>query len=325
MSPKIPVRLPKLIRTAYLFHRLRQCHRCGAYSSLNPPACPVCGGETWQPVAEIAKAIERKHAQTELLILGTIVTAAYIASRSFKEMAAALLVGVVLLVVHALIRRHYAPYLLRRTIRRSLLQNHEKIRQGLLNDIEQAESDLAQDNYPAAYEKFREIGFFLKDNPIRILQLACLNRFILRSDMDLELDSLIPERFDGEFAAYLLDICRVKPGLIGRASIEYTVKYRQEFERLPYGEEILIAAAGAALRVRAHLPLFRGLVLDYAERLPEDRLHRLHLLASERAALDRELFSQVEQIWNLRYGPLPPAAQAEVLDTTYEQTKRAGE
>lgn len=82
----------------------------------------------------------------------------------------------------------------------------------------------------------------------------CLNRFILRSDMELELTSLIPDRFDGDFVAYLLEVGRVKPQLIDRPTIQYVVKHREQIERLPHGSEVLTAAAAAALRIRSHLP-----------------------------------------------------------------------
>ncbi|MGG2199822.1 hypothetical protein [Paenibacillus validus] len=303
MSPKKPIQLTKTMRTAYLFQRLRQCKRCGAYTCLDAESCPDCGAvQTWLPLPKPAEAVSRQRAYTDMLVLGIFAAAGFLVARSFAEMAAALGTGAVLIAVYARIRQTYEPYLLRRILSRLLLQEHEKIRRGLLQDIDKAEADLKAEDYKSAYEKFREIGFFIKDNPIRLLKLMCLNRFILRSDMELELTSLIPDRFDGDFVAYLLEVGRVKPQLIDRPTIQYVVKHREQIERLPHGSEVLTAAAAAALRIRSHLPLYRSLVLDYADALPEDRLRRLQQLAAERADEDPELFERVRQTVNRRFG-----------------------
>ncbi|MEK8129927.1 hypothetical protein WMW72_18655 [Paenibacillus filicis] len=303
MNPKKTVRFNKTLRTAYLFQRLRQCSSCGAYTCLDPEECPRCGPKgTWLKVPAPAEVAARQRGYTDMIVLGILAAAGVIVARSFTEMAAALGAGAVLIAGYAKIRQAYAPYIFRRTLSRLLLQEHEKIRQGLLQDIDQAEVALKSEDFKSAYEKFREIGHFIQDNPIRLLKLMCLNRFILRSDMELELTPLIPSRFDTDFTAYLLEISRVKPRLIERPTIDYVVKHRTEIERLPYGAEVLTAAAGAALRIKSHLLQYQGLVLDYIDLLPDERLQRLQQLAAELAADNPGLYERVQQAAGRRSG-----------------------
>ncbi|WP_159886962.1 hypothetical protein [Paenibacillus puerhi] len=308
MNPKKPVRFNKTLRTAYLFQRLRQCSRCGAYTCLEPEECPGCGAQgSWLTLPEPAEAAARQRGYTDMIVIGILAAAGVLVARSFAEMAAALAAGLVLIALYAKIRQTYQPYILRRTLSRLLLQEHEKIRLGLLQDIDKAETALKAEDFKSAYEKFREIGYFILDNPIRLLKLMCLRRFILRSDMELELTTLIPDRFDTDFTAYLLEIGRIKPGLIERPTLDYVVKHRSEIERLPYGAEVLTAAAGAALRIRSHLLLYRGLVLDYIDLLPDERLQRLQLLAAELAADHPGLLERVQQAASRRSGGAVPA------------------
>ncbi|SDD59104.1 hypothetical protein SAMN02799630_03814 [Paenibacillus sp. UNCCL117] len=308
MNSKKTVRFSKTVRTDYLFQRLRQCSRCGSYTSLEQEDCSGCGSRSsWMTLPKPAEAAARQRGYTDMLVIGILAAAGVIVARSFTEIAAALAGGLILIAGYAKIRHAYEPYIFRRTLSRLLLQEHEQIRLGLLQDIDKAETALKGEDFKTAYEKFREIGYFIPDNPIRLLKLMCLGRFILRSDMELELTTLIPNRFDTDFTAYLLDVGRIKPRLIERPAIDYVVKYRSEIERLPYGAEILTAAAGAALRIKSHLLQYRGLVLDYIDLLPDERLQRLQRLAAELAADHPELLQRVQQAASRRSGGSIPA------------------
>ncbi|UUZ96051.1 hypothetical protein LJK87_17775 [Paenibacillus sp. P25] len=188
--------------------------------------------------------MSKRRMQTDVLVLGIFTTAGFAVARSFTDMAAAVICGMLLMAVYVKICRVYEPYILRRILSKQLLHERQKIRQGLLSDIARAEEDLKAEDFKAAYEKFREIGFFLKDNPIRLLKIMCLSHFILRHDMELELAELIPDRFEPNFIAYLLEIGRVKPQLIDRSTLDYVQKHRAAIEALPHGREVLAAAPG---------------------------------------------------------------------------------
>ncbi|UUZ85598.1 hypothetical protein LJK88_20085 [Paenibacillus sp. P26] len=252
--------------------------------------------------------MSKRRMQTDVLVLGIFTTAGFAVARSFTDMAAAVICGMLLMAVYVKICRVYEPYILRRILSKQLLHERQKIRQGLLSDIARAEEDLKAEDFKAAYEKFREIGFFLKDNPIRLLKIMCLSHFILRHDMELELAELIPDRFEPNFIAYLLEIGRVKPQLIDRSTLDYVQKHRAAIEALPHGREVLAAAAGAALRIKSHLAAYRSLIADYADAPPKDRPLRLERLAAEQAASDPELYARVRELVKRRFGPDAPVS-----------------
>lgn len=317
MSPKLPVHFSKTVRTAHLFQRLKQCRRCGAYSCLAPERCPSCRVEgAWIALPDAAETVSRRGRQIDLLVLGIFAAGGIAVARSFIDVAIAIAGVGLLAFLYIKLRKNKESYLYRRILRRILLQERQKIRQGLLDDITLAEESLKADDYKSAYEQFREIGFFLKDNPLRLLRLLCLEHFVLRSDMELELNALIPDGFRAEFIAYLLEIGRVKPQLIDRETLAYVDRHRGSIENLPYGGEVLTAAAGAALRVKAYVDAYRSLVFDYAELLPKERLLRLQRIARERGDADPALLARVQDIADRRFGGDPEFQDANTRNMT---------
>ncbi|MCZ8522589.1 MULTISPECIES: hypothetical protein [Paenibacillus] len=299
---KIPVHFRKTNPTAHLFQRLQLCRKCGRYSCLWHEHCLSCGAQgTRTPVEQAARTVMKRGLQTDLLILAALGLAAFAAAGSFEEMTAALAGALLLIGVRYGLGRRFEPYIYRRTLHRLLLQDGKEIRAGLLSDIDDAEEDLKQDDYLAAYEKFREIGYFLRNDPIKVLRLLCLSRFILRSDMDLELSSLLPSRFDKDFIHYLHEVGRVRPQLIGKDVLDYCMKYRTVVREMAVGPGVLAAAAGAALRVREHLALYYDLILEQAEHLPKDRLLRLHRLLTESPGTYPELHAKVLEAAKQRF------------------------
>ncbi|WP_426454815.1 hypothetical protein ACP26L_04510 [Paenibacillus sp. S-38] len=243
----------------------------------------------------------KRSLQTDLLLLAALGLTAFALAGSFKEMTAALVGALVLMGVRYVLGRRFEPYIYRRSLHRLLLQDGKEIRAGLLSDIDHAEEDLKQDDYKSAYEKFREISYFLRNDPIKVLRLLCLSRFILRSDMDLELSSLLPSRFDKDFIHYLHEVGKVRPQLIGKDVLDYCMKYRTVIREMAVGPDVLAAAAGAALRIKEHLPVYYDLILEQAEHLPKDRLQRLHRLLSESPGLYPELHAKVLETAKRRY------------------------
>ncbi|MGF7032950.1 hypothetical protein J2T17_003873 [Paenibacillus mucilaginosus] len=299
---KIPVHFRKTNPTAHLFQRLQLCRKCGRYSCLWHESCLSCGAEgTRIPVEQAARTVMKRNLQTDLLVLAALGLTAFALAGSFNEMAASLIGAIVLMGARYLLGRRFEPYIYRRTLHRLLLQDGKQIREGLLSDIDDAEQDLKQDDYKSAYEKFREIGYFLRNDPIKVLRLLCLSRFILRSDMDLELSSLLPSRFDKDFIHYLHEVGRVRPQLIGRDVLDYCMKYRTIIREMAVGPDVLAAAAGAALRVKEHLPVYYDLIAEQAEHLPKDRLLRLHRLLTERPGQYPELHAKVLETAKRRY------------------------
>ncbi|MFB6364948.1 hypothetical protein ACFCP7_12890 [Paenibacillus elgii] len=302
MTTKTAVQFRKTQATTHLFDRLKQCRRCSRYSCMWDDRCLSCQAEqSRSAVPELAGAVLKHRRQTGMLAVGAIGALAFLLARNAEQMILSFIGAALLLALYVFLYKRYEPILYRRTLSRLLLQDQQKIREGLLLDIDDAEADLRAEDFKTAYEKFREIGYFIRDDSIKILKVYCLNKFILRSDMDLELSSLLPNRFDKDVVEYMHEIGKVRPQLITREALDYVMKYRGMIERLPEGRDVLTAAAGAALRVKSNLPTYRSLLMDHAQELPKDRLLRLCRLLAEQPDADPELTQKARDAVKLKY------------------------
>ncbi|MCP1307846.1 hypothetical protein [Paenibacillus tyrfis] len=302
MTTKTAVQFRKTQATSHLFDRLQQCRRCSRYSCLWDDRCLSCEAEqSRSAVPEQAGAVLKHRRQTGMLAVGAIGALAFLLARNAEQMILSVVGAALLLALFVFLHKRYEAILYRRTLSRLLLQDQQKIREGLLLDIDDAEADLRAEDFKTAYEKFREIGYFIQDDSIKILKVYCLNKFILRSDMDLELSSLLPNRFDKDVIEYMHEIGKVRPQLITREALDYVMKYRGMIERLPEGRDVLTAAAGAALRVKSNLHAYRSLLLDHAQELPKERLLRLCRLLAEQPDADPELTQKARDAVKLKY------------------------
>ncbi|OXM83749.1 hypothetical protein [Paenibacillus rigui] len=306
MTDKIAVQFRKSLRTRHAFERLKHCKGCSSYSVLWGDRCLKCGAEgKFVPLKELTASIHRRNAIRDGLILGSISLGAFAIAGTFMEMALALLAGIGLLVGYVLLNGRYAEAMHRKALYQLLLYENQAIREGLLLDIDDAANDLKTDDYKSAYEKLREIGYLITGNQVKVLKLMCLNHFILRSDMDLELSTVIPEAFDKDFIRYLTEVCKVSPQLVGRETLNYVVKNRVLIEALPDGREIMALVAGSALRVKAYVVQYEELIADFVDQFPKDRLLRLYRLIQESPSDYLLLYGKVTETVKRKYGAEP--------------------
>jgi hypothetical protein len=227
--------------------------------------------------------------------------AACVLARSFMEMSISLLAGAVLIVAYLLIRKPYVSYMETRMLQELLVRENDAIREGLLRDIEDAAKDLKADDYKLAYEKLREIGYLISGNQVKILKLMCLNHFVLRKDMELELSTLVPTQFEPDFIRYLYEVSKVSPELVKRNVIDYALTYRNEIEALPGGHGLMGHVVTAAIRVNAYVIQYQQLIGDYIEALPRDRLIRLCGMIAEKPDSFPQLYPKVKDLLKLKH------------------------
>ncbi|MEC0248451.1 hypothetical protein P4H65_21850 [Paenibacillus chitinolyticus] len=306
MSGKIPVELRKARQTVHTYERLKQCTRCGTYSVLWHDNCLSCGAERkFLSIGDIVSAVLRRNIQRDALILAAIACAAFYLARTFQEMALAAGAGVLLIAVYALLRRRYAEALMNATLRKLLLGENRAIRKGILLDVDDAASDMEDGDFKSAYEKLREIGTLITGSHIRNLKVYCLNRFILRSDMELELGTLIPDEFEPGFIAYLYEAAKVNPGLVQRDTLDYVQKYRVQIGGMLEGRATLALVAAAALRVKEYAFEYASLLYDFVDELPRERFLRLCRLVKENPDRAPELRQKVLETAARKYGDDP--------------------
>ncbi|MFO1443243.1 hypothetical protein KDN24_08445 [Bacillus sp. Bva_UNVM-123] len=153
----------------------------------------------------------------------------------------------------------------------------EKIKRGLLLNKKIAEKKIQHTSYLDAYEILRSIGLFWNDDSIKELKLICLNSFIIRKDMPLEMDTVVPNMYSKEYVTYLGNAVKVQRNLVNKKVLDYVVTYEEQILE-HFSKEILINVAGAALRMKHYFILYEEFIMKYVEDMPKERVLRLSKL-----------------------------------------------
>jgi hypothetical protein len=299
---KIAIQFRKSRYSAHTFQLLLQCKNCSTYSSLWGDRCLKCGKESsFLNVVEVAKVISKQSIRSEYMIIAGLCSLALFFAGNLAEILLSTGVCIALLGFYRSLHNKYASFDENHRLLRLLLKGKTEMLEGFQLDINEAVADIKEDDYKSAYEKLREVSRFLTDERVKLRKIVCLNHFILRKDMDLELSTLVPVKFDKDFARYLLEVGKVNPRLIKKDVFEYVLLHRGEFDSLPEGKQILINVAGAALRMKVYLKQYHGLVLEFLDELPRDRLLRLCKLIAEEPDHYPELTKRTRGVVKLKY------------------------
>jgi hypothetical protein len=149
-----------------------------------------------------------------------------------------------------------------------------KIAAGIQYDSELAKEDVQEERLAPAYEKLRDIGEFIYSDQVKIRRIMVLNEIELRSDMELELEPLIPSSYDKDFVKYALEVLKINRTLITKKCIAYFITYRDPIVR-DFGMDSLISVAGTALRMKMYILEFSEFIEEFLEYFPKDRFLRL--------------------------------------------------
>lgn len=151
------------------------------------------------------------------------------------------------------------------------------IKEGLEINRQEAVSVLREDDV-LAYEKLRELSILLRGDRIARQRIALLHGFLLRKDMDLELEQLLLKDFEPLLAEYIGEIAKVRPDLIKDRTLRYVKNYEEEIRHMNNGMTILTGVAGAAVRMKRYALLYSNMIGRYVQDLPKDRFMRLSKL-----------------------------------------------
>lgn len=151
------------------------------------------------------------------------------------------------------------------------------IKEGLEINRQEAVSVLREDDV-LAYEKLRELSILLRGDRIARQRIALLHGFLLRKDMDLELEQLLLKDFEPLLAEYIGEIAKVRPDLIKDRTLRYVKNYEEEIRHMDNGMTILTGVAGAAVRMKRYALLYSSMIGRYVQDLPKDRFMRLSKL-----------------------------------------------
>lgn len=276
MQNKTAVQFRKNRKVTHTYQRLKYCKSCGSYSVLFDNQCKKCRAQnSYVSVEHYAGTLNTRMKQTEIFTFISIICASVVLAQDLMQLSIALGGGLCLVAIYALLLKRYKPYYEAYRLQKLFITQTPQIRAGLEFEVQEAVEDIRANNYKSAYEKLREIGVFLTNEPIKVRKVMCLNTFIIRKDMELELESVIPSYFDKDFITYLFEVSKVNKQLIRQDVLEYVAIHREQIELLGNGKEVMTNVVGAALRMKHYVELYQSIIIDYIDLLPKERLLRL--------------------------------------------------
>jgi len=279
MKKRVGVQFRKTHKTAHVFERLKTCTRCHSYHVLWETHCSECGRE-YQPIRQVSAKVTRRYVQTRFLLLGLFVCLAILCADTLTQLVVACGGGIVLFVLFIMMQKKYGAYERDADFLRYLSQETDPIKRSLLLHQEEIGADVKEERIKDAYEKIREVGQFLHSDTIKLRKIMYLNHFVLRKDMELELESLLPTTYDKDFVEYLREVVKVQPQLVKRSVLNYVNRYKSKILLHENGEQLIGQVAGAALRMSAYVTEYQELIIEYIDYLPRERLLRLAKMIS---------------------------------------------
>lgn len=278
MKKKTGVLFRKTRKTAYTFERLQACKHCHTYHVLWDTHCEECGRE-YQPIRKLSALVTRRYVQTRFLLLALFVCLAVLCAKTLAQLLIAAGVGLLLFVLFFWMQKKLGSYERDAQFLPFLTQEKEAIKTALLHHLEDVGADVKAERFKDAYEKTREIGHFIHSDTIKIRKIMFLNHFILRKDMELELETLIPSTYDKDFVEYLREVVKVQPSLVKKSALDYVRRYKSYILLQENGEQLMGQMAGAALRMKSYVEQYQDLIIEFIDYIPRERLPRLAKMA----------------------------------------------
>jgi hypothetical protein len=271
---KQAVQLSKKVKTKYRFQKLKWCKKCSRYSVLQDETCPNCG-TTYQGIDLLVKSIFNKRLTTEAIRILMIVSLGAFFAPTLRTMYYTLIAGFIFCTSYIVLTIIFKKSEQFHQLKKLLRADFKKIRAGIQIDINLAKEDIKAARLNQAYEKLSEIGGIIYSDQVKIRRVRVLNQFFLRSDMELEVEGLIPSPYDMDFVKYALEVLKINRTLITKKCIAYFVHYRDAIV-IDFGIDSLIAVAGTALRMKLYILEFAPFIEEFLDYFPKERVLRLY-------------------------------------------------
>lgn len=291
-TTKKAVQLPVLERSRRNYDRLRVCRRCGQYTILPGEDCPKCGKARLVPVMEQARSKARRKMLNEILFTLLLTIIAVLLAQDMTQIAIAAASGLVLIALLVLVQRRMMGRETLRQLSRLFRYDHATIHEGLVQDQSTGVETVRSGEDVKGYHILRQTAVLVHNDRLRLALLSLLQNFRLRSDMDLELETLITRDFDPLVADYIGEIARLKRDMIKDRSIRYIIANEPKILEMENGWNILISVTSAAVRMKRYVTMYPGFIRRYARFLPRERFVRLYHVVRNDPALQGEVLGQ---------------------------------
>ncbi|WP_152392701.1 hypothetical protein [Paenibacillus guangzhouensis] len=300
-NSKTPVFLKPYEKTKYRYEKLKICKKCHAFTILGDMTCPECGKPHLIPVEEQAMRNTKHAMHTVILVAVCLGLVSIFLSSTLLQMGLCGILTIVAIGILWIVQRNVMDVECTRALSKLFDANQKKIQDGIIEDYKAA-IDHWDTDQQRCYEMLREIGTLLHNDMIRIRQLTLLQTFLLRKDMDLELEPLLVRRHEPVLVDYIGELAKIKRNLIKDRTFQYIMAFEPEIMGQDRGLDILTAVAGAAVRMKHYVLSYSGLVRRYAHNLPKDRFLRLYQMIEQYPNEDwGRLSDEVMRIYTEKY------------------------
>ncbi|MFK9090257.1 hypothetical protein [Bacillus salipaludis] len=270
---KQAVQLSKKKRTKYRFQKLKMCKKCNRYSILKDEMCPTCGTNL-VGIESLVKSILKKRLITEAIRILIVACLGIVFAPTIKTMYYSLFAGLIFCFCYIALTTMFMKSEYFHQLKKLLRTDFRKIQAGIQFDSDLAKADVKEQRLAMADEKLREIGDLISTDRVKIRRVMVLNEIALRSDMELELEGLIPSSYDRDFVKYALEVLKIKRTLISKKCIAYFIHYRDAIV-IDFGMDSLISVAGSALRMKLYILEFSTFIEEFLDHFPKERVLRL--------------------------------------------------
>lgn len=316
MNKKKTIILHPPIKTKYAYEKLRCCKYCQSYTVLNEEKCSSCGKSGLRPVLEKARYTAKRAQYNDLLLALFLTLLAILFSQTLQFIAISAVAGILLIGLLYFVQRQALDSRISIELSKLFQRERGEIAAGLFRNLETA---VQHEEEGRSYEMIRDIAVIVHNDHIRKLQIILLQSFVLRKDMELELEPLLLEDFDPELAAYIGELTKIKRELIKDKTFQYVIKYEQHILAMERGEDILTGVAGATTRLQRYVIAYSEFIARYARNIPKDRFLRLYRMIAESPNLDwGVLAAETLRIYEEKYQWDADFQQIKLRSTIYD-------
>ncbi|MCL6574207.1 MAG: hypothetical protein K6T88_21430 [Bacillus sp. (in: Bacteria)] len=267
------VQFSKKKRTKYHFQKLKMCKKCNRYSVLKDDNCPTCGS-FFIGIEALVKFIFKNRLFTESMWIIIFVCIGISAAPTVNALYYTISAGVIFVICYVILTFLFikSEYFIQ--LKKLLRVDLRKIATGIQFDSKLAKEDILEERLAAAYEKLREIGDFIHNDQVKVRRVMVLNKMFLRSDMELELEELIPSSYDKYFVKYALEVLKINRSLITKKCLAYFINHRDAII-IDFGLDSLLTVAGSILRMKLYILEFSEFIQEFLAYFPKERVLRL--------------------------------------------------
>ncbi|ODP26483.1 hypothetical protein PTI45_04323 [Paenibacillus nuruki] len=296
-TTKKSIQLPVLHRTRRVYDPLRICRKCRNFTILPGDACPDCGKQALVPVMRQASLRAKRKMLNEILFALLLTIIAVVVSKEMTEIIISVITGVILIVALILVQRRMLSKETLRQLARLFKTEGKTIYEGTVRDQSTAVAVVRSGEDVEGYHMLRQAAVVVHNDRLRLAQLSLLQNFRLRSDMDLDLDSLIVHDFDPLLAEYIGEIAKIKREMVKDRAIRYVIAHEPQILKMENGMNILVSVTSSAVRMKRYVTMYPGFIRRYARFLPKDRFLRLYrMIQNDPAQKDSTMAVDLENI-----------------------------